>query len=107
MKNNSSNLEDSSCDEFSDLEDPFFYVLDDLIPHSGTAPGSGSQDDCINSFCRPEFFNPSLQHERAHYNFQTGLVLALNALHSMPGARLGAPSMPGGISPDHESQGRK
>ena len=54
----------------SDADDKcFFEVFDNL----GCAR-CRSQDDCLNSFSRSNLFEPSIQSERARYNFQTGLT---------------------------------
>ena len=66
----------ADCDEMSESSDEcFFEVFDNL-----KCTRSRSQDDCLNSFSRSYLFHPSLQSERARYNFQTGLTNTLREL---------------------------
>ena len=63
-------------DEMSESSDEgFFEVFDSL-----RCTRSRSQEDCLNSFSRSYLFHPSLQSERARYNFQTGLTNTLREL---------------------------
>ena len=66
---NSDRLAQKYCDD----HDNFFDGDDDHL-----SAKTFSQDDCLNSFGRSKLFAP--QSKRAHYNFQTGLALAVKEL---------------------------